>query len=153
MSAPILDIRGLTVGIRRPGEAPLEIVRDLSFDIMPGEVFGLVGRSLVMGRDMRLSGPRMCAAFVEAVLDAGADVVDVGLSSTDELWFASGHLGLPGAMFTASHNPGAYNGVKFCHPGARPIDPAELVAIARRAQAGPVPPAPLRGRSRYTIGA
>ncbi|SDU81893.1 phosphomannomutase [Microlunatus sagamiharensis] len=109
------------------------------------EVFGLVGRSLVLGRDMRLSGPRMSAAFVEAVLDAGTDVVDVGLASTDELWFASGLLGLPGAMFTASHNPGAYNGIKFCHPGARPIDPAELVAIARRASAGPVPLAPLRG--------
>ncbi|SEQ00939.1 phosphohexomutase domain-containing protein [Microlunatus flavus] len=109
------------------------------------EVFGLVGRTLVLGRDMRLSGPRLSAAFVEAVLDAGTDVVDVGMASTDELWFASGSLGLPGAMFTASHNPGVYNGVKFCHPGARPIDSAELVAIARRASAGPVPPAPLRG--------
>ena len=109
------------------------------------EVFGLVGRTLVLGRDMRLSGPRMAAAFTEAVLDAGTDVVDVGLASTDELWFASGSLGLPGAMFTASHNPGVYNGIKFCHPGARPIDPVELVAIARRAEAGPVPPAPIRG--------
>ena len=57
----------------------------------------------------------------------GADVVDVGLASTDELWFASGRLGLPGVMFTASHNPGEYNGIKFCHPGARPIAPGELV--------------------------
>jgi phosphomannomutase len=109
------------------------------------EVFGLVGRSLVLGRDMRLSGPRMSAAFVEGVLDAGTDVVDIGLASTDELWFASGRLGLPGAMFTASHNPGEYNGVKFCHPGARPIEPAELVAIARRASAGPAAAAPFRG--------
>ena len=83
-------------------------------------VFGLEGRSLVLARDIRLSGPRISAAFVEGVLDAGCDVVDVGLASTDELWFASGRLGLPGAMFTASHNPGEYNGVKFCHSGARP---------------------------------
>ncbi len=109
------------------------------------EVFGLGGRALVLGRDMRLSGLRLSAAFVEGVLDAGTDVVDVGLASTDELWFACGRLELPGAMFTASHNPGEYNGIKFCHEGARPIDPAELTAIAERASAGPCPPAPLRG--------
>ena len=94
---------------------------------------------------MRLSGPRMSAAFVEAVLDAGTDVVDVGLASTDELWFASGRHDLPGVMFTASHNPGQYNGIKFCHPGARPIAPDELVAIAERASAGPSAPAATRG--------
>ena len=100
------------------------------------EVFDLVGQKVVLGHDMRLSGPRMSAAFVEAVLDAGTDVVHVGLASTDELWFASGHLGLPGVMFTASHNPGKYNGIKFCHPGARPIAPDELVTIAERARSG-----------------
>ena len=110
-------------------------------------VFGLAGRSLVLGRDMRLSGPRMSAAFVDGVLDAGCDVVDIGLSSTDELWFASGRLELPGVMFTASHNPGEYNGAKFCHENARPIAPAELVEIARRATAGPAEPAPQRGTS------
>ncbi len=135
------DIRGITEG----DEPEWDEAGAYALGGALVEVFGLVGRSLVLGRDMRLSGPRMAAAFVEAVLDAGTDVVDVGLASTDELWFASGLLGLPGAMFTASHNPGAYNGIKFCHPGARPIDPTELVAIARRASAGPVPPAPLRG--------
>ena len=108
-------------------------------------VFGLAGGSVVLGHDMRLSGPRMSAAFVEAVLDAGADVVHVGLASTDELWFASGHLGLPGVMFTASHNPGQYNGIKFCHPGARPIAPDELVTIAELAVAGPAERAERRG--------
>ena len=62
-------------------------------------------------------------------------MVDIGLASTDGLWFASGSLGLPGAMFTASHNPGTYNGIKFCHPGAQPVEPAELVAIREHALA------------------
>lgn len=105
------------------------------------EVFGLVGRSLVLGRDMRLSSPRLATAFTEGVLAGGADVVDIGLASTDEVWFASGHLNLPAVMFTASHNPGHYNGVKFAHPGARPIQPAELEELARRALAAPAPPA------------
>ena len=72
---------------------------------------------------MRLTGPTMSRAFIDGVLDRGADVIDIGLASTDQLWFASGHLGLPGAMFTASHNPGDYNGVKFCLRHAAPIDP------------------------------
>jgi phosphomannomutase len=110
------------------------------------EVFSLAGRSVVLGHDMRLSGPRMSDAFVTAVLDAGTDVVHVGLASTDELWFASGHLGLPGVMFTASHNPGRYNGIKFCHPGARPIAPDELVEIAELASSGRgAPKAEVRG--------
>ena len=98
--------------------------------------------ALVVGRDMRISGPAMSAAFIDGVLSRGADVVDIGLASTDELWFASGRLGLPGAMFTASHNPAEYNGIKFCLAGARPIAPAQLVEIADRALAGePVPAA------------
>ncbi|MBL7309420.1 phosphomannomutase/phosphoglucomutase, partial [Escherichia coli] len=88
---------------------------------------------------------RMSAAFVEAVLDAGTDVVDGGLASTDELWVASGRHDLPGVMVTASHNPGQYTGIKFCHPCARPIAPDELVAIAERASAGPSPKAAERG--------
>ncbi len=100
-------------------------------------VFDLVGRSLVSGRDMRLSSPRLAAAFTEGVRDGGTDVIDIGLASTDEVWFASGHLDLPAVMFTASHNPGHDNGVKFCHPGARPIQPAELAELARRALAAP----------------
>jgi phosphomannomutase len=92
--------------------------------------------ALVVGRDMRVSSPRMAAAFIDGVLSRGADVVDIGLASTDELWFASGRLGLPGAMFTASHNPKEYNGLKFCLAGARPIAPAQLTEIADRVQGG-----------------
>lgn len=110
------------------------------------EVFGLTGRSLVVGRDMRLSSPRIAAAFTAGVLAGGVDVVDIGLASTDELWFASGRLGTPGVMFTASHNPGKYNGVKFCHAGAKPIEPDELVEIAERAMRGTSEPTVSPGR-------
>ena len=95
---------------------------------------------------MRLTGPMMSRAFIDGVRDRGADVIDIGLASTDQLWFASGHLGLPGAMFTASHNPGDYNGVKFCLRDAAPIEPEQLKEIARRALAGSPAPAERRGR-------
>src|SRR5215210_7110091 len=106
--------------------------------------------SLVVGRDMRLSSPRMTAAFIDGVLSRAADVVDIGLASTDELWFASGRLDLPGAMFTASHNPGDYNGIKFCLAGAKPIAPEQLVAIADHAMGSPAPPADQRGKRTET---
>lgn len=102
--------------------------------------------SLVVGRDMRVSSPRMSAAFARGVLSRGADIVDIGLASTDELWFASGLLGLPGAMFTASHNPGDYNGIKFCLSGAKPIEPAQLVEIADRAMSTPTDAAKTSGQ-------
>ena len=67
------------------------------------------------------SSPELVAAFAEGATEQGADVVEIGLASTDELYFASGSLDLPGAMFTASHNPAQYNGIKLCRAGARPI--------------------------------
>jgi len=76
---------------------------------------------LVCGRDMRDSGPELLAAFAEGATGRGADVISIGLASTDLLYFASGHLDLPGAMFTASHNPARYNGIKLCRAGAQPI--------------------------------
>jgi len=77
--------------------------------------------SVVVARDMRESGVGLSAAFAEGVNDAGVHVVDTGLGSTDLLYFAAGTLGLPGAMFTASHNPARYNGIKLCLAGARPV--------------------------------
>ena len=77
--------------------------------------------TVVVGHDMRPTSPALAAAFAEGATEAGADVVMIGLASTDQLYFASGHLGLPGAMFTASHNPAAYNGIKMCRADAVPL--------------------------------
>ena len=93
------------------------------------EVAGLAGQTFVMSRDMRTSGPVLSKAFAEAATEAGASVIDVGLASTDGLWFASGHLGLPGVQFTASHNPAQYNGAKFCRVAAQPVDAAFLIEL------------------------
>lgn len=91
---------------------------------------------VVLGRDMRLSSPALAAAFGAGVAAAGAGVVDVGEVSTDALYFASGKLDLPGAMFTASHNPGRYNGIKLCRAKAAPIgEESGLLEIKELARA------------------
>ncbi len=79
------------------------------------------GQTVVVGHDMRPSSPGMAGAFAEGATQAGADVVMIGLASTDQLYFASGHLGHPGAMVTASHNPAQYNGIKLCRAQAVPV--------------------------------
>ena len=76
---------------------------------------------ILVARDMRPSGVELTRAFAEGANQAGVDVLDLGLTSTDEMYFASGHFGAPGAMFTASHNPAQYNGIKLCLTGARPV--------------------------------
>ena len=73
--------------------------------------------TVVVGHDMRPSSGPLVAAFTAGATGQGADVVQVGLVSTDALYFASGHLSAPGAMFTASHNPAQYNGIKLCRAG------------------------------------
>ena len=78
-------------------------------------------RAVVIAHDMRESSPELAGAFADGVTGAGLDVVMAGLASTDLLYFASGRLQLPGAMFTASHNPASYNGIKMCLSGAVPI--------------------------------
>ena len=76
---------------------------------------------VAVGHDMRESSPALAAAFAAGVRSQGLDVVRIGLASTDQLYFASGLLDCPGAMFTASHNPAAYNGIKLCRAGAKPV--------------------------------
>ncbi len=78
-------------------------------------------RQVVIGHDMRDSSPTLAAAFASGVTSQGADVVRIGLASTDQLYFASGLLDCPGAMFTASHNPATYNGIKLCRAAALPV--------------------------------
>jgi len=76
---------------------------------------------VAIGYDMRESSPMLAAAFAEGVTGQGLDVIRIGLASTDQLYFASGMLNCPGAMFTASHNPAAYNGIKMCRAQAKPV--------------------------------
>jgi len=114
------------------------IVRDFG-----GAFARLVGaegaRCVVVGHDMRDSSPGLAAAFAEGVTGQGLDVVSIGLASTDMLYFASGSLDLPGAMFTASHNPARYNGIKLCRPGAAPVGQDSGLADIRRAVEAGVP--------------
>ncbi|MEU2438114.1 phosphomannomutase/phosphoglucomutase [Streptomyces rubradiris] len=77
--------------------------------------------AVVVGHDMRPSSPGLSRAFAHGAADRGVDVVEIGLCSTDQLYYASGALNLPGAMFTASHNPAQYNGIKMCRAGAAPV--------------------------------
>ncbi|GAB3464019.1 phosphomannomutase/phosphoglucomutase [Kineococcus endophyticus] len=79
------------------------------------------GAKAVVGYDMRPSSPELSAAFADGVASRGVDVTVIGLCSTDGLYFASGFLQVPGAMFTASHNPAQYNGIKLCRAGAKPV--------------------------------
>ena len=96
--------------------------------------------SIVVGHDMRPEGGEFSAAFGDGVLEHGVDVVDVGLCATDMMYYASGVLEMPGAVFTASHNPAGYNGIKMCLAKAAPIgSDTGLDAIKQMAIAGPDP--------------
>jgi phosphomannomutase len=88
-------------------------------------------RQVAIGHDMRDSSPSLAAAFAAGVTGQGLDVVRIGLASTDQLYFASGLLDCPGAMFTASHNPAAYNGIKLCRAGAKPVGADTGLAVVR----------------------
>jgi phosphomannomutase len=127
------DIRGL---------APEQLNEDLARKI--GAAFAAFAKSdrILLARDMRPSGVTLSQAFAEGATAQGVDVVDLGLASTDLLYFAAGRLDAPGAMFTASHNPAQYNGIKLCLSGARPVGEdtglGEIKAMV--AAGGPTPP-------------
>jgi len=109
------DVRGIV-----PDELDEDVARRVGavfVDVSGARAQGAV----VVGHDMRPSSPGLAAAFAEGAAGQGVDVVEIGLASTDEIYFASGSLNLAGAMFTASHNPARYNGIKMCRAGAVPI--------------------------------
>jgi len=99
-------------------------------------------KRVLVARDMRRSGIELAAAFAEGVQRQGLDVVDLGLASTDLVLFAAGRLDAPGAMFTASHNPARYNGIKLCLAGARPVGEDTGLGDIRRLAASGVGSAP-----------
>jgi len=114
------DVRGVV-----PDQLDAEVARALGAAFVrvvdAAGSSGSSGTAVVVGQDMRPSSPELVAAFADGATSQGADVIDIGLASTDLLYFASGSLGLPGAMFTASHNPAQYNGIKLCRAGALPV--------------------------------
>jgi len=95
---------------------------DVAFQIGKAFVTFLKAKQVIVGRDMRLSSPALSKAFMRGVIESGADTIDIGEVSTDALYFASGFLKTAAVMFTASHNPREYNGIKFCKKGALPIN-------------------------------
>ncbi len=131
------DIRGI-VG----EQLDTDLVRNTgaAFARLVGGQGGSTG--IVIGHDMRASSPELASAFADGALQEGLDVTMIGLASTDMLYYASGSLDLPGAMFTASHNPAKYNGIKLCRPGAAPVgQDTGLVEIQREVEADTPPTA------------
>jgi phosphomannomutase len=123
------------------GVYPDEIDEELAYAV--GRAFvGLTGaRTVAIGHDMRPSSPPMTDALTEGATSQGADVVRVGLCSTDMLYFVSGALGVAGIMLTASHNPARYNGLKLCRPGAVPVGVESGLADLQRMVAAGEPAA------------
>ncbi|MCU1450612.1 MAG: phosphomannomutase, partial [Acidimicrobiales bacterium] len=131
------DIRGVV-----PDELDTETAREIgrAFAVFTG-----ADRTLVAW-DMRRSSEELSAAFIDGVLEQGVDVVELGLTSTDLIYFAAGRLDAPGAMFTASHNPAHYGGIKLCLSGARPVgEDTGLQEIKHMVAEGGLLPAAARG--------
>ncbi|WP_299051134.1 phosphomannomutase/phosphoglucomutase [uncultured Nocardioides sp.] len=125
------DVRGLV---------PQQIDEDLARAVGSAFVEVVGATEVVVGHDMRPSSPGLAGAFADGASAAGADVTMIGLASTDQLYFASGHLGVPGAMFTASHNPAQYNGIKLCRAHAQPVGLETGLAEIRDHVAAGAPP-------------
>ncbi|MFE4214837.1 phosphomannomutase/phosphoglucomutase [Streptomyces sp. NPDC056844] len=142
---PRTDLSGLVKAYDVRGVVPDQ------WDETTAELFGAAfvqvtgARALVTGHDMRATSPGLAGAFARGAVAQGADVTETGLCSTDQLYYASGALGLPGAMFTASHNPARYNGIKMCRAGAAPVGQdsglAEIRSLVERwtGTGGPAP--------------
>lgn len=136
------DVRGIV-----PDQFSPEVARAIGAAFADVVVLPAAGPdsrpAVVIGNDMRPSGPELVAAFAAGLTGRGVDVTTIGLCSTDGLYHASGVLDLPGAMFTASHNPAEYNGIKLCRSGARPVGEetglAEVRDLAARYLAVPPP--------------
>ncbi len=132
------DVRGVV-----PGDLDEDVARRI------GSAFAEWSGAprLLLGRDCRLSSDELAAAFSDGATARGSDVVDLGLASTDLLYFASGSLDLPGAMLTASHNPPEWNGLKFCLAGAAPVaEDTGLIDIRALAERDRYAPFASRGR-------
>ncbi len=143
------DVRGTV-----PDQLDAELARAIGVGFATFALEEAAGRGaavtrVLVARDMRPSGVELSGAFADGVRSQGLDVVDLGLGSTDLLYFASGSMDAPGVMFTASHNPAGYNGAKFCLACARPVGEdtglARIREVGNAALAGEVAPAATAG--------
>ena len=104
------------------GQVPSDLNEDVAYRIGRAMVVEVQGKSIVLGRDMRLESPMLAAAMTRGLQDAGADVIDIGLCGTEEVYFATSAFNADGGvMITASHNPKGYNGMKLVKSQSRPI--------------------------------
>ena len=132
------------------GTVPDQLNAEIAHALGVGFAAFCGSREVLIARDMRRSGTELSHEFARGLMEQGVDVVDLGLASTDLVYYAAGALDRPGAMFTASHNPAQYNGLKLCLPGARPVGIdsglAEVKAAAEAVLAGAGPePSPEPG--------
>jgi phosphomannomutase len=116
------DIRGTT---------PNEMNDEVAFALGVAFADFVNAPLVIVARDMRVTGESLAASFASGVTSRGINILDLGLASTDLVYFAAGKLDAPGAMFTASHNPAEYNGIKFCLSGARPVGIDTGLAVIR----------------------
>jgi phosphomannomutase len=138
------DVRGVF-----GDDLTVEVVRAIGAAFADAVVLADGETTVAIGRDMRDSGPALEAALVDGLADRGVDAILIGMCATDGLYHASGSLGIPGAMITASHNPAKYNGIKFCRSRARAVGEetglAEVRTLASSYLAGGIPLAEARG--------
>jgi phosphomannomutase len=129
------------------GRVPDELDEKLAYNIGRAYVQTVGAKEVVVGRDIRLSGPAISRALIEGITHSGADVIDIGLCGTEQVYFSTFHLGAGGGiMVTASHNPADYNGMKFVRAGSIPISgDTGLRDIESLAASGHFPPAVLKG--------
>ena len=134
------------------GKVPEQLNEDITYGIGRALVAELGGNSYVVGRDMRLESPTLAQALINGLTDAGADVIDIGLCGTEEVYFATSHYQAAGGiMVTASHNPKGYNGMKLVREGSRPISgDSGLNAIRDRVASNKLgEPASNKGKVQY----
>ncbi|MHB8510901.1 MAG: phosphomannomutase/phosphoglucomutase [Actinomycetota bacterium] len=137
-----MDIDSIFKAYDIRGVYPDEIDQDLAHRAGRAFVEFLGARRIIVGRDARSSSEPLSTAFISGAITQGADVVDIGLCSTDMMYFASGLLDAPGAMFTASHNPAEYNGIKLCRQKAAPVgENSGLLEIKELVRSGEIPSA------------
>ncbi|HLI56217.1 MAG TPA: phosphomannomutase/phosphoglucomutase [Actinomycetota bacterium] len=141
-----MDLSGVFKAYDVRGVYPDELNETICRNLGAGFAAFTQAPSVLVARDMRVSSPALAAAFIEGVRSQCVDVINIGEVSSDALYFASGRLNAPGAMFTASHNPGRYNGVKMCLAGAAPVGQETGLAEVRRGAEAGLPPGPCIGR-------